>query len=398
MEPALILQPPPHLEADNALFGQELVLRDGRLYIRSHRNRVLVYSLFELERLVDQGSPSPQVPLIAEISRDGPEEFGSSPAVSGNLLALGSRQGAAFVYHMSEGGSVAQVFPRLAHTLRAPGMTADAANDARYGHRVAIHGRLMAVSADRYHGSHGYKAGFVDLYRLPADDESKAGDGSGLNGATWIQRIFPEDWRDGSLFGTSLALSATRLAVAAQWYNVGHPWAGCVYLYDVQAESGVVFRGRRCGDAPLHRMGRHVELNDKDWLAISCAPMVSGGTTGTLIFLAGLDDTNGGRSASSNGSVPVAVIGGAVGAVLVLALAALLFQRRSARRRRHVSAKKVVAHNRHVQQPSICELCGPIDICGGRTDGGRKLVIRRTRICQVRGRELLLHDGLFGEC
>jgi hypothetical protein len=342
LEPAVILQPPPHLEDIGAFFGQQLVLRDARLYIWGNYNRVLVYSLFDLERLVDQGSPTPDVPLIAEIFRDGLEGFGMSPAVFGDLLALGSWHGAAFVYHLGEGSNATHIFPRLVHTFRAPGMAADAADDARYGHHVAIHGRLMAVSADRYRGSHGYRAGFVDLYRLPADDERKADGGSGLNGATWIQRISPEDWREGNLFGTGLALSATRLAVAARWYDAGHPWAGCVYVYDVQAENGVVFRGRRCGDTPLHRMGWHVELNDKDWLAISCAPMVSDGAPGTLMFLASLD---GERSASSDGSVPVAVIGGAVGAVLVVVVAALLFRRRSARTRRHVSAKGVIARD-----------------------------------------------------
>lgn len=154
------------------------------------------------------------------IASDTPTEyayFGASVAVSGDTLVVGAwgeadrgrNTGAVYVFRREPDGRVSQ--SRLT--------ASDAAQDARFGHALAVHENTILVGAI-YHGGHGSRSGAVYVFERDADQ--------------WRETtlLTPSPHAANAYFGSAVALSDGTAVIGSQG-----PAAGAAYVF-VEGASG----------------------------------------------------------------------------------------------------------------------------------------------------------------
>jgi len=177
----------------------------------------------------DLSSGTPTVPL-ATLNNPSPaldDRFGSSVAMSGTQVAVGAPRdnmgapdaGSAYVYDLSSGTPTIPVT-----TLNNPGPTAD----DNFGTSVAISGTRVVVGAIA-DNTGAFSAGRAYVYDLS----------SGTPTVPVVTLNNPSPVA-GDYFGSSVAISGTRVVVGARLDDAGATDAGSAYVYDLSSGTPAV--------------------------------------------------------------------------------------------------------------------------------------------------------------
>ncbi|GEP41222.1 choice-of-anchor Q domain-containing protein [Brevifollis gellanilyticus] len=177
----------------------------------------------------DLGSATPATPVhtLDSPSQATSEEFGVSVAISGTKIVIAARRddtsatdaGIAYVFDVGSGTPTTPL-----HTLLNP--TPQGAD--LFGTSVGISGSYVAVGADRDNTAF-VDAGAVYVYHL-----------AGATPATPIATVNNPTPAASDFFGISLALSGSRLVVAAHRDDTGATDAGSAYVYDLTPTSATL--------------------------------------------------------------------------------------------------------------------------------------------------------------
>ncbi len=170
----------------------------------------------------DLSSGTPTVPVFT-LNNPNPavdDFFGTSVAISGTRVVVGARQddtgatdaGSAYVYDVSGGTPTVPVF-----TLNNPGPL----DDDQFGRSVAISGTRVVVGADG-DDTGATDAGSAYVYDLLS--------GTPAVPVTTLNNPSPVG---GDFFGTSVAMSGSRVVVGADHDNTGGKYTGSAYVYDL---------------------------------------------------------------------------------------------------------------------------------------------------------------------
>jgi hypothetical protein len=216
--------------------------------------------------LYDLASPTPNLP-VATLTNPSPvalDHFGSSVAISGARVVIGAPNnsagaqyaGSAYVYDLA--GATPTV-PTL--TLTNPGP----ASFEYFGNSVAVAGTRVVIGAYRDHTG-ADEAGSAYVYDLAS--------------TTPIVPVFtltnPSPAR-GFFFGHSVAMSGTRIVIAAPYDNFGTDGAGSAYVYDLAGTTPTVplLTITNPGPAAVYFFGSPVAISD-GWVFVGI-PYSSGG-------------------------------------------------------------------------------------------------------------------------
>ncbi len=172
----------------------------------------------------DLGSGTPTVPVLT-LNNPGPafnDEFGNSVAISGTQVVVGAWQdntgandaGSAYVYDVSSGTPTVPVA-----TLNS----ASTATQDQFGNSVAVSGALMVVGA-YFEDTGAVNAGSAYVYDLTSSTPTVPV--FTLNNPTPV----PNDY-----FGFSVAISGTRVVVGASLDDTGAANSGSAYVYDLNS-------------------------------------------------------------------------------------------------------------------------------------------------------------------
>jgi uncharacterized protein (DUF2345 family) len=152
--------------------------------------------------------------------------FGYAVAVAGDVIAVGAHntqvgvnasQGAVFVYERNLGGTNNW---GLAMEITA----SDGAADDWFGHRVAVAGDTLAVSADEDDIGMAHRQGSVYLYQRNL---------SGTNRWGFVKKLTAADGTTNDQFGASIAISGDTLLVGAANDRIGsNVGQGSAYLFE----------------------------------------------------------------------------------------------------------------------------------------------------------------------
>jgi hypothetical protein len=164
-------------------------------------------------------------PTVAAVALNNPspganDSFGESVAISGNHVVVGAvlddtvavNAGSAYVYDLS---SATPGAPAI--TLTAPNLVAG----DNFGHCVAIAGQWVVVGVPQ-NDTGATEAGCVHIYDLTSATPSVPVRTLNHPGPTAADK-----------FGTSVAISGTRVVVGAPFENTGSSAAGRAYVYDL---------------------------------------------------------------------------------------------------------------------------------------------------------------------
>jgi FG-GAP repeat len=172
----------------------------------------------------DLASGTPTVPVYT-LNNPGPaaqDYFGTSVATSGTRVMVGVpadgpvglRVGNAYVYDLSSGTPTVPVV-----TLNNP----SPGNGDQFGSSVAISGTRVVVGAHQ-DDTRASNAGIAHLYDLAS-----------ATPAVRLATIENPSPASGDLFGSSVAISGTRIVLGAYLDDTGATDAGSVYVYDLSS-------------------------------------------------------------------------------------------------------------------------------------------------------------------
>ncbi|MBF4510184.1 MAG: cell wall-binding repeat-containing protein, partial [Aeromicrobium sp.] len=172
-----------------------------------------------------------QATLAADDGQSG-DYFGSTVVIEGDTIVVsaiyadprGNNSGAAYVFTRSG----------TAWTQRAKLVPSDSAADDYCGGALAISGPMVFVGSGRHNGFRGAVWLFTEA------------------GGSWTEtRKFSEDIAEQSRFGDAIAISGSRLLIAAPWESLdGLDRAGKVYTYRL-GTSGWASGGTIAPDTPV---------------------------------------------------------------------------------------------------------------------------------------------------
>ncbi|WP_411955639.1 beta strand repeat-containing protein, partial [Cysteiniphilum sp. SYW-8] len=196
--------------------------------------------------------------------------FGSSVAMSGNVVAIGAEfedsgalntNGAVYVYRFD--GS---------NWVETKLLASDATSNAQFGARVALDGDMLFVSAKRDNGNRG--AVYIFKY----------------DGSNWVetQKIVPVDIAASDEFGISLAQSGNTLVVGSSGDDDNGSSSGSAYVYRYDGQTWTLEQKLNASDgAANNRFGSSVAISDN---AIAISASVGLTKTG-LVYVYRFNDT-----------------------------------------------------------------------------------------------------------
>jgi hypothetical protein len=177
----------------------------------------------------DLTSATPTVPLqtLTKSNPSSNDYFGGAVAIFGEWIVIGASHddtgatnaGSAYVYNMTSGTPTAPVW-----TLNNPNPTAD----ATFGQSVSISGNRAVVGA-QHTDTGANNAGSAYVYDL-----------SGLTPTEPTATLNNPNPADNDYFGSSVAISGTRVVVGAIFGDTGATDAGSAYLYDLSSATPTV--------------------------------------------------------------------------------------------------------------------------------------------------------------
>ncbi len=222
---------------------------------------------------VSSGTPSVPIATLNSPGTTPSGQFGSSIAMSGNLLVVGasgddadgSNAGAAFVYDLNSGTPTAP--------LLVIGNPSPAVDDA-FGASVAIDGTRVVVSAPG-DDTGAANAGSVYVYNL-----------SSVTPAVPVLVLNNPGPAANDAFGNSVAISGTRVLVGASGDDTGAVNAGSAYVYNVSSGTPSVPVLTLSNPAPAaqDQFGRAVVISGNR-VAVAAREDDAGGTDAGSVYL-----------------------------------------------------------------------------------------------------------------
>lgn len=225
--PFTILNKPSPMAGD--YFGWSVAIDGARVVIGAHREdtgapeggAVYVYDL-------NSGTPTIPVFILNNPSPEHGDYFGYSVAISGTRVVVGaifedtgaSSAGSAYVYNLSNGNPTVPVA-----TLNNP----EPGLSDQFGNAVAISGTRVVVGAYADDNVAIRSAGCVYVYDLS----------SGTTTVPVVKLSNPSPEVD-DFFGISLAISGTRVVVGTKLDDTGATNAGSAYVYDLNSGTPAV--------------------------------------------------------------------------------------------------------------------------------------------------------------
>ncbi len=194
-------------------FSNALAVGDGEVLVGEPGNNMIPGMVYVFRP--NSSGTWTEVAAIRASDGEAGDRFGSSVAISGGLMIVGSirpdsSRGAAFIFQKSASGAWVEV-TRLAAD--------DGAANDRFGSAVAIDGDLVLVGAPARNDTTGA------VYAFRRDDRGR-----------WVQSavLVGSDMSAGGRLGTSLALDGTRALIGAPRQDRSK---GEVYVFEYDAAS-----------------------------------------------------------------------------------------------------------------------------------------------------------------
>jgi hypothetical protein len=223
--PVVVLRNP--TPAGDDLFGSDVAISGHRVVVGAPGDDQFFGSGFPPSGYSDCGrayvydltSATPTVPAVTLTELGPRSQFGVAVAISGSRVVVGANRyqtnqsniGRAFVYDLAGATPAVAVA-----TLDNP----SPATDDWFGGAVAVSGTRVAIAAEG-DDTAGHNAGSVYVY-----------DFSGATPPPVVILHHPEP-STYPLFGRSIAISGTHVAVGSPWNQFGEQAGGSVYVYDV---------------------------------------------------------------------------------------------------------------------------------------------------------------------
>jgi hypothetical protein len=226
-QPILVIDNPnaPGNSNSNDYFGTAVAIAGTKVAVSAYQEDTSSNNNVGVVYIYDTSSPTPGTPIRTLINPAplAQDQFGNAVAMSGNLVVVGCSKndvggfldaGSAYVYDLTSATPTVPVA-----TLDNPG----AATDDWFGHSVAISGTTVVV------GAHQNDAGAVDAGSVYVYD---------ISSGTPTLPIRVLDNPTPSLddeFGYSVGVSGNRILVGCRLDDAGATDTGSVYLYDLSA-------------------------------------------------------------------------------------------------------------------------------------------------------------------
>jgi hypothetical protein len=222
---ATLLNPSP---ADNEYFGTAVAISGARVVVGAYMDdtgatdagSAYIYNLAD---------PSPTVP-VATLNNPGPaanDQFGRALSISGTRVVIGAYlddtgatdAGSAYLYDIA---STTPAVPTA--TLNNPG---PALND-NFGRHLAISGTRVVIGANA-NDTGAVNAGSAYVYDL-----------AGATRNVPVVTLDNPDPDTDDYFGNAMAISGTRVVIGASWDDTGASDAGSAYVFDLAGANPTV--------------------------------------------------------------------------------------------------------------------------------------------------------------
>ncbi len=227
-------------------FGNSLAVGDGEILVGEPGNNMMPGMVYVFRP--GAGGTWTEVAAISASDGEAGDQFGSSIAVNGNVMIVGSLRpnadgGAAFIFQKSASGAWVEV-TRLAAD--------DGAAADRFGTTVAIDGDLALVGAPTGNDTTGV------VYAFRRDDQGR-----------WVQSatLVGSDASVGGRLGSSLALEGTRALIGAPRQDDNK---GVVYAFEYDATTMVWTETARLQAGAIEKNNRFGSsiASHGDWVLI----------------------------------------------------------------------------------------------------------------------------------
>ena len=227
----------------------------------------------------DLSSPTPDLPttIFGNPSVDGDDSFGQTVSLHSNRLVIGayldstgaSDVGSAYVYELDSGTPDSPVY-----TIN----NSSPASHEEFGAAVGISASLVAVGSPKDDRG-GTNAGSVNVYDLSAPNPEEP----------FLELVNP-DPSTNDYFGTSVAVSGTRVIVAADHDDTGFSNSGVVYVYETTSMTpGIPFWTIPNPDpGPSEEFGNSVAA-DGGFVVVGCEKSLVAGVTAGSAYVFDLD-------------------------------------------------------------------------------------------------------------
>jgi hypothetical protein len=209
-------------------FGEALAMSGSRLVVGAPKNDSGAVNAGTVY-VFDLASATPAVP-VAVIDNPSPaidDEFGNAVAISGDLVAIGA--------HRDDAGAAnsgrVQVYNLSTSIPSVPVWTIDhpsPAADDRFGHSLALAGSYLVVGS-HLDDSAGTDSGSVWVYDLAAPNPT----------VPWETLTRPDPETEDH-FGSSVAISGSRIVVGAPGTDLAADESGAAYVYELHSATRTV--------------------------------------------------------------------------------------------------------------------------------------------------------------
>ena len=212
--------------ADDDYFGNSVAISGTLIVIGARRS----FNRYGRAHVYDIGTATPTVPIatLDNPSPNGVDEFGTSVSISGTRVVVGapadttggSFSGRAYVYDIA---SATPTLPMI--TLNNPSATPPG---DQFGNSVAISGTRVVVGAS------------LDDVWADASGTAYVYDISSATPTVPVITLTNPARTAGDRFGSEVAISGTRIVVAAYLANTGATDSGAAYVFDLSSSTPAV--------------------------------------------------------------------------------------------------------------------------------------------------------------
>jgi drug/metabolite transporter superfamily protein YnfA len=207
---------------NNDYFGTAVAVAGTKVVVSAYQEDTSGNNNAGMAYIYDTTSPTPGTPIrtLANPFPGSQDQFGNAVAISGNLVVVGCSRndtgaldaGSVYVYDLT---SVTPTVPILTLDNPAP------AADDWFGHSVAISGTKVVVGAHQ-NDTGALDAGSVYVYDLASGTPT-----------TPVRTLDNPSPAADDEFGYAVAISGSRIVIGCRLDDAGAPDAGSAYLYDL---------------------------------------------------------------------------------------------------------------------------------------------------------------------
>lgn len=222
-QPLLVIDNPS--PTNNDYFGTAVAVAGTKVVISAYQEDTSGNNNVGVVYIYDTASPTPGTPIRTLINPfpQSQDQFGNAVAISGNFVVIGCSKndvgaaidaGSAYIYDLT---SATPTVPVLSLDNPAP------ANDDWFGHSVAISGTKVVV------GAHQNDTGALDAGSVYVYDIASA------TPTVPVQVLDNPSPAADDEFGYSVGISGNRIVIGCRLDDAGASNAGSAYLYDLSS-------------------------------------------------------------------------------------------------------------------------------------------------------------------